>query len=420
MEHILSPDLPAYLCYAIVLALGALVAGGTINALLAAQSSRWGYWNTWALFAAHTAIPVALFWFLDYTSALRDSSLFGALVVAFGYKQIFAGGVQGITMPGQTPRLWQPFEAWVSQIKDKIVTVDQKSRDLFNTRVRAHIAGSPERLTQLRDLTFANTQDPTALSNQLAALLATPPPPTASPESFAQWLHSEEVQLLLSDLRRSQPSSYDFLLMETQTVKFWMYKNWRRSTRSRIAAWLVPITLLLGVGLAAWTVLSNHTVALKYAQWRFTKANASPTEHFRAQEYLLGRMGAASQAPDSTDQIGAIIAPLTLKLRFKDISPQTAEDILGLLVESQSCKADPVVIPQLIEALRNPNDAIRLQTLRSLSRIRENHYPRVPPPEADVIPKWIPNKDESAISIDQHVRSWENWWGTTAMSVKCQ
>jgi len=122
VDHTLSPDLPAYLCYGIVLALGVLVARATVNSLLAAQLSRWGDPNTWALFAAHTALPVVLFWFLDYTSALSDSSLFGALVVAFGYKQIFAGGVQGITMSRQTPRLWQPFEAWVSQIKESIVT----------------------------------------------------------------------------------------------------------------------------------------------------------------------------------------------------------------------------------------------------------------------------------------------------------
>jgi len=78
------------------------------------------------------------------------------------------------------------------------------------------------------------------------------------------------------------------------------------------------------------------------------------------------------------------------------------------------------VIPELIEALRNPNDAIRLQTLRSLSRIQENHYRNAAPPESDLIPKWIPNKGESAIGIDQHVRSWENWWGATATQAKCQ
>jgi len=174
-----------------------------------------------------------------------------------------------------------------------------------------HIAGSPDRLQQLRDLTFANTKDPTALSNELATLQATPLPASASAQSFAQWLHTEEVQTLLSDLRKSQPSSYDVLLRET---KMWMSRGFRKSTRSRVAAWLVPMALLLLAGVGVWMIASNAAVALTYSQWRFTKGNASAKEHFRAQEYLLGRIGQAAQNANGRDEIAKIISPLALKL----------------------------------------------------------------------------------------------------------
>src|SRR2546425_1150397 len=108
MEQITSPDLPAWLCYLLVLSVGMLVARENVNRLLASYPGHWSFGNTWALFWARAAIPVVLFWFLDYTAALRDTALFAALAVAIGYRQIFAGGIQGIAMPGQTPRLWQP------------------------------------------------------------------------------------------------------------------------------------------------------------------------------------------------------------------------------------------------------------------------------------------------------------------------
>src|SRR5688572_28177301 len=122
MDPLISPDMPSLWCYLIVLTVGMIVAASSINELLKDITERWGFLETWLLFAANTAVPVLLFWFLDYTNALRDTSLFAALVVAFGYQQIFKGGVQGILTPGQSSRVWQPFEAWVNKTSARIAS----------------------------------------------------------------------------------------------------------------------------------------------------------------------------------------------------------------------------------------------------------------------------------------------------------
>ena len=159
MTGFASPDLPAFWCYAIVFAVGAIVSASVVNQLLSQYPDRWAFAGTLMLFVAHTCVPVALFWFLDYAGALHDTSLFAALVVAVGYKQIFAGGIEGITLPGQTSRLWQPFEAWVKRVGDRVQAQQKVHLDRFTEAVKIFIRETPSRIEKLEALVRARTKD---------------------------------------------------------------------------------------------------------------------------------------------------------------------------------------------------------------------------------------------------------------------
>src|ERR1051325_7251380 len=174
-----SPDIPAYLSYALVLLVGAVVARANVNNLVANFGNRWAFAGTWWLFLAFLALPIALFWFLDYTSALQDTSLFAALLVALGYRQIFAGRVQGITMPGQSAALWQPFEDWVKRTNERILSRQAQYKARLDELGRASSADDPEKLWDFEALTLERSNDPAALSAALAPLKADPPPPGA-------------------------------------------------------------------------------------------------------------------------------------------------------------------------------------------------------------------------------------------------
>ena len=406
MEKLTSPDLAAWFCYLLVLSLGMLVARANVNRLLASQPGHWSFGNTWALFWAHATIPVMLFWFLDYTLALRDTALFGALVVAFGYRQIFAGGIQGITMPGQTPRLWQPFEAWVSSIKDQIATKYKDNRDLFDAKVRTYLASDAARMQELRRVSFTYTQDPVALATPLAAQAA---PVGVPPQSFDQWKNNEEVRILLNDLRKSQPANYGFFLYQNSLITRWMYHNWRQSQRSRWVGWVVTVLIAVAIAVGVWVCYRSERVAFWYYQWRLTKAGVSERDSFRSREYIVRRLETAGQAvPPDAQRITAMVSPLIARLRFRSTAPQTADDILALFIDAHSPGADRVVIPQLIEALRNPNEDLRLRIRRALSGLQQADYPKTVPD--DLADKWVPAKNESAVEIDRHVQAWQAWW----------
>lgn len=156
MSGILAPDVPAYVSYGLILLVAVFVSRRTLNELMATtEGDHWAFAGTWALFLVHLALPLALFWLLDYTAALNDTSIFAALVVAVGYRQIFAGGVQGIVLPGQTPALWKPFEAWVTSVARRIGARNKLYRDRFDARVQGLIARDDARLRAFATLVYA-------------------------------------------------------------------------------------------------------------------------------------------------------------------------------------------------------------------------------------------------------------------------
>jgi hypothetical protein len=83
-----SPDLDALVCYVVVLAAGALAALFQLYDKLGSFRGAWVMVETWALYAVYTIFPVALFWLLDRTNAIHDTSLFAALIIGVGYQQI--------------------------------------------------------------------------------------------------------------------------------------------------------------------------------------------------------------------------------------------------------------------------------------------------------------------------------------------
>jgi len=62
-----------------------------------------------------------------------------------------------------------------------------------------------------------------------------------------------------------------------------------------------------------------------------------------------------------------------------------------------------VVIPRLIEAMRNPNEDLRLRIRRALSGLRLADCPNAAlDSEAD---NWVPAKDELAVEIERKARA---------------
>jgi len=406
VDKVASPDIPAYVCYLIVLLVGMIVAASSVNRLLATQPGHWAFMETWLLFFAYSALPVVLFWFLDYTGAIRDTSLFAALVVAVGYQQVIAGGVQGIDMAGETSRLWQPFEKWVQGIAARIARRSKRFKDKFEERVVSYIIADPQRTEALRALAIEYSVDGNQLSADLKVIDDQALPVGMAQNEFERFKNRRRVEYLEDSLRASRPETFHDLLRKNRLVDWKNY--WRfRNLQSTLAAG-VGIALLFAAVIVAWICFSNEASQLRYHEWRFVRANSSDIDRFRAREYLGEHLEKLAADPGKESEIKQAISRMIARLRYKAVMSQLSADIERFVVDNHSRAVDAVVIPQLIMALQNENSDIRLHIHETLVALHKEDFEDTKLPQE--LEAWVPQKDESPHVIACHIREWKNWW----------
>lgn len=361
------------------------------------------------VFWAYVAVPIALFWFLDYVSALRDTSLFAALIVAFGYRQIFAGGIAGISLPGQTQQLWNPFETWAKKVAERIVTRSKRDRDRFDDQVRTYLASDSQRLQGLLMLALFYTKNQQTLETQLENLKKEVAPAGVSADAFTEMQSRKQARILLLDLRKAEPENYGYFLYKKELIAGWQYHVWLEDVKSTRLIWGMRAVFVVMVGAGFYFFFHSAPMQILYHQWRFAKPNVSEKDRFRSYVYL-GQSLENVKHDDNllSKQAEAVISPLVDQLGFKEVSPRLKDDMLRLVINFHSLPVNAVVIPHLIDTLWTENADVRLRVHQTLQKIQKADYPNVT--VAKTTEAWIPAKDELPGDIDLHVHAWHVWW----------
>lgn len=464
MAGLASPDVPAFGCYLIVVVAGFFVARAHVNERLKDYPDHWAFLSAWLLFLAYWAMPPLLFWLLDYTGAVQDTSLFAAFVVAVGYRQLFAGGIQGVSLPGQTSALWKPFQAWVDKVAERIHDRQGGYIDRFAEHLRSDLTRHPEKLDKLESLALQRTKKLPELRAAIAAVKTIPEPEVVQSRRFDQ---------LWPDLKTSAPNEYGYLLHEHGLVSFFRRWWWLERGRAKlvVGASLIGFVALVG---AAWFWASHdlrgtafwETGQRRYHQWRFLKANATERDRWRAREYFARELRAAgiqplpplaearAEAQRALDEIvkaqralgaaksddarvrakttlaaaeakvdatlpvekravhiDALVRPLITELRYPEISSRQLDEITRLVTNHHAPQLDAYYLPELIETLRTSNEVVRLSVHKTLLEIQRTDYPTFAPPKQLVA--WAPQKNESVSDVDRFVRLWLEWWRAT-------
>jgi hypothetical protein len=379
-----SPDVPAYISYLIVIVFGALVARARVSTLLQAYGDRWAFVGTWLVFFAYVVIPVALFWFLDYTDAIHDTSIFAALVVAIGYQQVFAGGVQGIAMPGQSTAFWKPFEAWVRQVADRIETLNKRYLDRFDEQVRAFIASKPDRITTLQQFVNDRTRDSVALGQAVAAART----------------DRQKVDILWRDLRASEPEQYGLIAKRAKLVSPWLYFRWQQKGQGKLMTAAVML-IVASVAFYGWSRLDEPGIWRAFYQWRLFKSNVTDRDRFRTRAYYVDllRPGDANAT--------AILASLTPELSYSALSTRQADDVLRLVIDCHSPATDAATLRLLVETLKTVNPDVRARVQTTMVHLASASFADRPLEEP--LKTWAPSKDDSLSTIDTRVAAWRKW-----------
>lgn len=386
MDLTVSPDIDAYWCYAVVLALGLITGLGQMSKRLAKLPGKWIMVNTWLLFFAYTLTPVVLFWLLDRSNAIHDTSLFAAILVGLGYQQILSGELASIRAPGDISRVWQPFAAWADLVADRIRNRILRNESLFDERLLAAVREDGEKFQNLKELALTHTKDVTALDAALKKI-------TDQKDILGEaGVLMKTAEALYEDLKLSEYDTWPFLLYQNRLTSNWNYRWHGQEWRSKTAAGVIAV-LLIGIAVIVsyetWTPENRG----RYYVWRLEKSNNTDQDRFRAGRQL---MKCLRETRNPYPQ-------LALLLRADGVPTKTAENVISLLVESRDiASTHQVELPLLLaDSLRTTNPDIRARVQAVLLYLADER-------KADVGPlkDWTPSARDSATDIDSMIKKW--------------
>jgi len=424
MELNVSPDLEAYYCYAIVMLVGALVAAGQIRQRIGELPGIWLIGRTWWLFALYVAIPFALFWLLDRTGAVSDTSFFAAVLVGFGYERIITGGSQpgGATLQAPTgmSQFWTPFTAYADRIAAVVRNQAARKRSRLAEQVISFVAADTARVALLEGLAKRFASNVQSLEDRLRAIDGTSETrgATAAAEARTRELYNRMLAL---------PDAH--LLMKDEGVITGMF-YWRYVKGLNAIAKIAIVVLVIGVAALQAFLPSEQRVReslADYYVWPISKTNSTSTDQFRARQELYALMHPKSDASAQTARAGssspqevaaaATKSPpgitdyttekLVMLLRQPGLPMERVDLVLQILLENRDTVVGNPRMPQrLAEALRSINVDARTRVHESLKFLVE-YCKDAPDPG---LMAWPSAKGDATADLERKIRAWRDYW----------
>jgi len=337
---------------------------------------------------AYTLIPLALFWLLDRTNAIHDTSLFAAILIGVGYQQILSGSFATLKAPGDVSFFLKPFAAWAdaiaARIRDRIVINDGQ----FDESLLSSIVGDKSKFDALNLVVMVHGADPLALDAALTAIAG-----NRNVLGDAGVLTKQAAALYMS-LKQASPQQFQYLLHKYKiipwTLYFWYAKEWR----SKATAIAVAVVLICAATACGLELTDEPADRASYFVWRLQKENGTDLDRSRA-ETKLGQY----LATDSR-----VCPKLAALLRTPSPSVKIADNVLSLLVEDwdRTASQDDCLRNDLADTLRTDNSDIRARIQKTLLYLAADRHLTVP---AD-LQSWQSDPKNTAADLDTIIHKW--------------
>jgi hypothetical protein len=396
-----SPDIQAWYCYAVAFLAGFIVAYVKLRRFFEGKPGAWGVVSTWGLFAAYALIPVALFWFLDRTGSIHDTSLFAALLVGFGYQQVLTGSSSAARVPADMGKWWQPFQDWANWTAGRVLDRIILRRDRFAEWVIPRIRNDPQsRLPKLKKLAYTHVADAAALQTEYDAI------DTAQNQTLlgADGVLEKQVTLLYRTIRDVRDGYY--LLCSSGVISrreyFWYARGGGSILRMAAAGVLVLAGLIGLIG----TTLRPQEVS-RYYLWRLAKTNTTEKDQNRAKAGLL-------------ESVYEMPAPnlllITAALQHDNLRADTVDRLLAVIVETRSRLPQADLRTRLTESLRTEDPDVRARVHSSLIYLDREAGLCL---QSAALKDWKPSKSDSSVYIDEQIGNWTREWNSPPSQKPC-
>ena len=432
-----SPDFEAYICYLTVAGVGFFTAFRQVNKHLEAIQGKWTMLGSWTLLLAYFVIPVALFYVLDLSGAIHDTSFFAAVVIGVTYDRIMAGGADVVQAPEGISSWWPSFLTWV----DKVATQVGAQQSLNEVRMVDHIVsevlkdevrvgerargngddtGEPEsKLKALMDLAgihlaheeppaqagappteeqvaLENADIPTAESELLALHMALEAEEKLFEEGVLSRTASLERQVRVIFDRVQDFEDFNKRLLDKRILDRATYFWYVQQGRSKVIFGAAALVVLL-LGLWGVRTVTSDQMA-NYYLWRLGKSNTSVLDQHRTQRHLADHL----VDPKIGEKVGMELAAL---LARPELPIERANMAIGLLIRPGVGVEGSTAVPRAIcQSLRTPQIDVRTRIQDALLWIARQRDPSF---ANAALEEWKPSQGDSTIEIERFVVAWE-------------
>jgi hypothetical protein len=395
MDLNVSPDLEAFWCYGIVALIGVFVATGQIRQRIGKIQGIWFIPRTWWLFTLYVAVPVALFWLLDRTGAINDTSFFAAILVGFGYQGILTGGNQTLRAPGEVSQFWTPFVAYADRIAQLVRDQDAQRRRRLADRVIASVAQDAGRMATLHELAKKLTPDIGLLEQQLKAIEATA-------TTRGMFSVAEEKTRTLYNAMLAVPDGHRLMTQQKIISRYdYVFQVLGFASITKMMIVLPVVVLLILAGLYQLKPDIKEYLA-DYYIWRISKTSITTTDLFRSRQNL----SALVQMTDRKTKDYATAKLVTL-LRQPALPMERVDLILQILLENRGEVVGEGSVPRmLLQALRGVSVDARTRIHDALRFLSEYCKAELQKELAD----WKPSDGDSTAALERKIRGWNEYW----------
>ncbi len=405
MDVSFSPDVPAWICYLVVLVFGALTGWREVIEKLGNPRGIWRHGGTWALILILATTPALLFWFLDRAGTVSDTSIVGAAIIGVAYTQILKGDSE-YKAPGSTIPIWDFLSWWRVQIGHSLSERSTANFLAFDQKASEEIAKA-DKFGPATQLAQKVSADPVKFAADLEA-------ERQRLSTAAAALDQDAVNFKLAQqvYREIQgDSNWPKLIVEHNLIdKGLVYKYFSgRWPRRLVATVIVVVAIWFALGASVQSSGGDvGTIRARleraYLVNRLKKQSGSAPDLARVTGQLMARLNGAGDSSTRKFWLASLREPL----RDPTLSMPRVDAAIQVLLAARDHKAisQVSIADGLLYALRNSNVDARRRIQAALVYLASALQPA--PPE-DLL-KWNPTEGDAVPQIEQRIDQWRAAW----------
>lgn len=362
-------DVSAWICYLIIAVIGAIVSFYHVNSKLYGAKILWLRVELWVVYFLYILFPLTLFWLLDASGEVKDTSLLWAVLIALVYRKILAGESDKIKAPDVLAGYWVSLESLIEKLienwGDSVHNFNQWQHRAIQRRLSE---ANHDKLAHL--IAFAQRMNIPVSDTMLATI-------ASGGQVDRQEMAALSEQTYMAAMKKYRNDIPD-IFVEEKVLSMWeVIFHCKFQLRQVITSSLFTVILASSTYFLIQVVRSDSFhPELDYYVWRLGKSNTSEKDVHRNCRQIIKLMKSKDMALHKKQYL---VNNLLNKLYSVDITAERAQKIAKIFIEMKDyIHNKEQFLVDLAEILRSERIEIRVIVQSNLLFLAQSYDKTIP------------------------------------------